>query len=92
MEERYEIFNGETISLPLGDGGTLVCDVLTIFAIGEQEYIVLAPQEEVEGGNVLFFRISEDEEGSIVLDNIPTDEEFDLVAQTFEEHADELLE
>ena len=91
MENTYQEFNGEFITLPYGDG-TIDCEVLTIFAIDEQEYIVLAPPEEVDPEGVIFFRISEDEDGNVLLDNIPTDEEFNMVGQFFEEHADELLE
>ena len=65
--------------------------VLTIFDAGEREYIALLPMEGelAEEGEVYLYRYSEDAEGNPNLENIEDDEEYDIVADAFDELLDD---
>lgn len=80
-----------TVTLTLDDGSQLECVVLTIFDAGEREYIALLPMdgEESEEGEVYLYRYSEDADGNPSLENIEDDEEYDIVAEAFDELLDE---
>lgn len=80
-----------TVTLTLDDGSQLECVVLTIFDAGEREYIALLPMEGelAEEGEVYLYRYSEDAEGNPNLENIESDEEYDLVADAFDELLDD---
>ena len=80
-----------TVTLTLDDGSQLECVVLTIFDAGEREYIALLPMDgqEAEEGEVYLYRYSEDANGNPNLENIEDDEEYDIVADAFDELLDE---
>ena len=80
-----------TVILTLDDGSQLECVVLTIFDAGEREYIALLPMEsaETEEGEVYLYRYTEDADGNPNLENIEDDEEYDMVADAFDELLDE---
>lgn len=79
-----------TVTLTLDDGKELECVVLTIFPAGDKEYIALLPMEdEEEEGEVYLYRYTEDEDGLPNLENIEDDEEYDIVADAFDELLDE---
>ncbi|MCI9161872.1 MAG: DUF1292 domain-containing protein [Lachnospiraceae bacterium] len=80
-----------TVTLTLDDGSQLECVVLTIFDAGEREYIALLPMEGelAEEGEVYLYRYSEDAEGNPNLENIEDDEEYDIVADAFDELLDD---
>ena len=80
-----------TVTLTLDDGKELECVVLTIFPAGDKEYIALLPMEdeEAEEGEVYLYRYTEDEDGLPNLENIEDDDEFDIVADAFDELLDE---
>ena len=82
-------FEKNEITLDLDDGSQVVCDVIALFPVEEYEYIALYPQKEEEDGEVLIYRFSEAEDGTPILANIETDEEFELVAEAFDELQDE---
>lgn len=88
-----EIDDGEemTVTLTLDDGKELECVVLTIFPAGTKEYIALLPMEEAESeeGEVYLYRYSEDENGQPILENIEDDDEYEAVADAFDELLDE---
>ena len=65
--------------------------VLTIFEAGERDYIALLPMEgaEAEEGEVYLYRYSEDAEGNPNLDNIEDDDEYEIVADAFDELLDD---
>ena len=77
-----------TVTLTLDDGKELECVVLTIFPAGD---IALLPMEdeEAEEGEVYLYRYTEDEDGQPNLENIEDDEEYDIVADAFDELLDE---
>lgn len=79
-----------TVTLTLDDGSELECVVLTIFEAGERDYIALLPieGEEAEEGEVYLYRYSEDEDGNPNLENIEDDDEYDIVADAFDELLD----
>ncbi len=79
-----------TVTLSLDDGTELECDVLAIFPAHDQMYIALLPmdQQDEEEDDVYLYRYSEDEEGSPILDNIESDDEYDIVADAFDELLD----
>ena len=80
-----------TVTLNLDDGSELECVVLTIFEAGQREYIALLPMDgdEFEEGEVYLYRYSEDWKGNPSLENIEDDDEYELVADAFDELLDE---
>ena len=79
-----------TVTLTLDDGTELECVVLTIFEAGEKEYIALLPLDgrEAEDGEVYLYRYVEDINGNPDLENIDSDEEYEIVADDFDELLD----
>ncbi|HIS57280.1 MAG TPA: DUF1292 domain-containing protein [Candidatus Fimimorpha excrementavium] len=80
-----------TVTLSLDDGSEVECIVLTIFEAGENDYIALLPMEgaESEEGEVFLYRYQEDKDGNPILDNIEGDDEYEIVADAFDELLDE---
>ena len=80
-----------TVTLTLDDDTEVECVVLTIFKAGEREYIALLPMEgaDSEEGEVYLYRYSEREDGAPTLDNIEDDDEYEIVAEAFDELLDE---
>ncbi len=84
-------FNEEvTVTLTLDDDTELECAVITIYSVGEQEYIALLPidDEENDDGDVYLYRYAE-VDGEPTLDNIEDDEEYEAAADAFDEWLDE---
>lgn len=81
-----------TVTLTLDNDEELECDVLTIFPVGEQEYIALLPLTEDgeanEEGDVYIYRY-EEIDGEPNLSNIEDDDEYDAAADAFDEWLDE---
>ena len=79
-----------TVTLTLDDGTELECVVLTIFEAGEKEYIALLPLDgrEAEDGEVYLYSYVEDINGNPDLENIDSDEEYEIVADAFDELLD----
>lgn len=79
-----------TVTLTLDDGTELECVVLTIFEAGDKEYIALLPLDgqEAEDGEVYLYRYTEDANGNPDLENILSDEEYEIVADAFDELLD----
>ena len=80
-----------TVTLTLDDDTEVECVVLTIFTAGERDYIALLPMEgeDSEEGEVYLYRYSETEDGDPVLDNIEDDDEYEIVADAFDEMLDD---
>lgn len=78
-----------TVTLSLDDGSELECVVLAIFPAGEKDYIALLPTTgpEAEEGEVFLYRYSE-VDGEPNLENIEDDEEYEIVADAFDELLD----
>lgn len=80
------------VTLTLEDDSELECIVITIFEAGERDYIALLPMDDVESeedGEVFLYRYSEDAEGNPILDSIESDDEYEIVADRFDEWLDE---
>lgn len=80
-----------TVTLELDDGTSVECAVLTIFPVGEKDYIALLPMEgdAAEEGEVYLYQYTETEDGEPSLDNIKDDDEYEAVADAFDELLDE---
>ena len=79
-----------TVTLTLDDGTELECVVLTIFEAADREYIALLPLDgnEAEDGEVYLYRYTEDANGNPDIQNIESDEEYEIVADAFDELLD----
>ena len=84
------------VTLNLDDGSDVTCEILTIFDLNDQDYIVLLPLDENgdenEEGEVYIYRYFEDETGAPSLDNIESDEEYAAVSAKFDELYGESME
>ena len=84
------------VTLNLDDGSEVTCEILTIFDLNNQDYIVLLPLDENgnenEEGEVYIYRYFEDETGAPSLDNIESDEEYAAVSAKFDELYGESME
>lgn len=80
----------DTVTLTLDDGVELECAIVAIFPANNQNYIALLPMEgeEAENGEVFIYRYSESD-GQPNLENIEIDEEYEIVADAFDELLDE---
>lgn len=87
MEEPSEEM---TVTLTLDDGSQLECVILTIFEAGGRDYIALLPMEgeDADEGEVYLYRYTEID-GNPDLQNIEDDEEYEIVADAFDELLDE---
>ena len=87
MEEPEEEM---TVTLTLDDGSEIECLVLTIFEAGGRDYIALLPTEgiDAEEGEVYLYRYTE-VDGEPDPQNIEDDEEYEIVADAFDELLDE---
>ena len=79
-----------TVTLTLDDGTDLECVVLTIFEAADKEYIALLPLDgnEADDGEVYLYRYTEDADGNPDIQNIESDEEYEIVADAFDELLD----
>lgn len=83
-----------TVELTLEDGTNVVCAIITILEVAGQDYIVLLPLDENgenEDGEVWFYRYREnpdDPNEEPELDFIENDEEYEAVADAFDEYLD----
>ncbi len=72
------------VTITLEDDSEIVCEVLTIFEVVGQDYIELLHDNGEEDGEIFIYRYFEDEDGEPGLDNIETQEEFDMVSEVFD--------
>lgn len=83
-----------TVDLDLEDGTSVTCAVITILTVSDQDYIVLLPLDESgenTEGEVWFYRYSEnpdDPNEEPELSYIEDDEEYEDVAEAFDEYLD----
>lgn len=80
-----------TVTLTLDDDSVVECAVLTIFPANGKEYIALLPLDENgenQDGEVYLYRYTENEGGQPMLENIESDEEYDIAADAFDEMLD----
>lgn len=83
-----------TVELELDDGTIVNCAVVTILTVESKDYIVLLPikeDSEDEDGEVWFYRYHEnpdDPNEEPELDYIEDDDEYEKVADAFDEYLD----
>lgn len=83
-----------TVELELEDGSTVNCAVITIITVASKDYIVLLPLNEKgenADGEVWFYRYRENPDNpneEPQLDYIEDDEEYERVADAFDEYLD----
>ena len=81
-----------TVTLTLDNDEELECAVLTIYNVGDNEYIALLPLVEEgddEEGEVFIYRYVETADGEPTLENIEDDDEYEDAADAFDEWLDE---
>jgi len=79
-----------TVTLQLDNDETVECAILTIFPVAGRDYIALLPLDENgenEDGEVYIYRY-ENVDGTPQLDNIEDDDEYEAVADAFDEMLD----
>ena len=79
----------DTVTLYLDDGAELECLVLCVYEAMEKQYIALLPINDEEDNDVIFYRYSEDENGEPIIDNIDTEDEYEIAEDAFDELLDE---
>lgn len=83
-----------TVTLELEDDTTVTCAIVTILEVNKKDYIVLLPLEEDgqnHDGNVWFYGYQENAENpneEPKLSFIEDDEEYEMVADAFDEYLD----
>lgn len=82
--------NFDTVTLSLDDGTECECAIIRIFPAGENQYIALLPisGSYVESDDVFLYRYTLSEQNEPVLENIVSDDEYELVAEAFDEELD----
>ena len=94
LREEQEDDEEMTVELDLEDGTHVTCAIVTILTVAEKDYIVLLPLDENgqnEDGEVWFYGYSEnpnDPNEEPELTYIEDDEEYDAVAEAFDEYLD----
>lgn len=92
---REDIYDMEEtiVTITLDDDTEIQCVVLSTFEAGGRDYIAVLPEPENEEGDedseVYLYRFEMDSEGQPILSNIESDEEYELVADAFDEILDE---
>ena len=75
-----------TITLTMDDNTEINCAILTIYPVGEKEYIALLPLDEEgknDSGEVFLYAFTE-VDGNPLLANIESDEEYEAAAAAFD--------
>ena len=83
-----------TVELELDDGQVVNCAIITILTVNKKDYIALLPLDEDgnnDDGEVWFYRYEEDKDNpdeEPLLSYIDDDEEYEIVADAFDEYLD----
>lgn len=79
-----------TVTLSLDDGTELECAIIRTFPAGDKNYIALLPIAAIdeEESEVYLYRFSLDSNNEPVLENIDSDEEYEIVSDAFDEELD----
>lgn len=90
-ELNFDDFSEMTVTMDLEDGSSLECDVVLVFSDNEKNYIALTPttQEEHTEADIFFYRLTGASLEEFGIENIEDDEEYQDVAERFEEIIDE---
>lgn len=89
MEKNYDV-SDVSINVELDDGRVMDLDVLVRFPLNDMQYIALSPSGDETFETIYLYRFAEDADGQPILTNIETDEEYEAVADRFDEILDEI--
>ncbi len=94
MEEKlnFEDFSEMTVTLEMENGIQMECDVVLVFCENSRNYIALMPAEQEQGTKeteIYFYRLTGASMDELGIENIEEDEEYQEVAERFEEIMDE---
>lgn len=81
------------VTLTLDDDSTVECSIIGIFDAAGKKYIALLPLNESgenEDGEVYLYRYFEDSNGMPQIDNIDSDEEYEIASDAFDEMLDSM--
>jgi uncharacterized protein YrzB (UPF0473 family) len=92
-ENQNDDFNANdyaTVTLSLDDGSQCECAIIRIFPAGDRNYIALLPLEGEAADNdeVYLYRYTENDGGEPTLENIDSDDEYEVVSEAFDEELD----
>lgn len=79
------------MTLSFDDGAEIECAVIAVFPVGERNYIALLPFEDqgVDEDEVYIYRfIAAENAEDVQLEDIETDEEWEMVSDAFDELLD----
>lgn len=81
--------NADTVTLLLDNDTTIKCDILTILSVEERRYIALLAPEAEDGNRMVYlYRYLESPDGEPQIENIVEDEEYEQVADAYDEWLD----
>ena len=78
----------DTVTLTLENDEELECEILTIYTAAGRDYIALAPMDESLDGIVYLYRYIDHGENEPELEQIDTDEEYEIASDGFDEWLD----
>ena len=87
MNENSKLYEdtNDQITLTLEDGSELICDVLAIFPVDGKDYIALLPVGDDPDAEIFLYRFVEKGADDIDLINIEDDDEFERIADIFDD-------
>ena len=76
-----------SVTLSLDDGTEVECAVIRTFPAGDKNYIALLPIADIDEdeSEVYLYRYSINSDNEPVLENIESDEEYEIVSDAFDE-------
>lgn len=79
-----------SVTLSLDDGTEVECAVIRTFPAGDNNYIALLPIADIDEdeSEVYLYRYSINSDNEPVLENIESDEEYEIVSDAFDEELD----
>lgn len=79
-----------SVTLSLDDGTEVECAVIRTFPAGDKNYIALLPIADIDEdeSKVYLYRYSINSDNEPVLENIESDEEYEIVSDAFDEELD----
>lgn len=78
----------DTVTLTLENDEELECEILTIYTAAGRDYIALAPMDESLEGIVYLYRYIDHGKNEPELEQIDTDEEYEIASDGFDEWLD----
>lgn len=73
----------ERITIQLENGSEVFCQIVMIFRINDQKYIVLIPEGNSSNGKGYLMRFALDDEGGPVIDNVESEDEYNHASEVF---------